>query len=63
MDEAEVLCDWVAIIDKGQIVDIDSPQNLIKKLLGRGFKKEKVIQEANLEDVFLDLTGKNLREE
>lgn len=62
MDEAEELCDRVAIVDHGQIIDIDSPKNLIKKLLGRGFKKAKVIQEANLEDVFLDLTGKNLRE-
>jgi ABC-2 type transport system ATP-binding protein len=63
MDEAEVLCNRVAIVDRGMIVDIDSPENLIKKLLGRGFKKEKVVQEANLEDVFLDLTGKSLREE
>jgi ABC-2 type transport system ATP-binding protein len=62
MDEAEELCDRVAIVDHGKIIDIDSPKNLIKKLLGRGFKKEKVVQEANLEDVFLDLTGKNLRE-
>lgn len=63
MDEAEELCNRVAIIDKGRIIDIDSPTNLIKKLLGRGFKKKKVISEANLEDVFLDLTGKILREE
>lgn len=62
MDEAEELCNRVAVIDGGKIIDIDSPQNLIKKLLSRGFKKEKVVQEANLEDVFLDLTGKSLRE-
>lgn len=62
MDEAEELCNRVAVIDNGKIIDIDSPKNLITKLLKRGFKKEKVVQEANLEDVFLDLTGKGLRE-
>lgn len=62
MDEAEVLCDRVAVMDAGKIIDIDSPDNLIKKLLSKGFKKRKVVQEANLEDVFLDLTGKSLRE-
>lgn len=62
MDEAEELCDRVAVIDKGEIIDIDSPHNLVEKLINRGFKKKKVIQQANLEDVFLDLTGKALRE-
>jgi len=62
MDEAEELCDRVAVVDHGQIIDIDTPQHLIDKLLSRGFKKKRVVQEANLEDVFLDLTGKNLRE-
>ncbi len=62
MDEAEELCDRIAIIDSGKIIDIDTPHNLIKKLLAKGFKKKKIIQEANLEDVFLNLTGKGLRE-
>jgi ABC-2 type transport system ATP-binding protein len=62
MDEAEELCDRVAVIDKGKIIDIDSSENLIKKLLARGFKKKKIVQEATLEDVFLDLTGKTLRD-
>lgn len=62
MDEAEVLCDRVAVMDAGKIIDIDSPDSLIKKLLSKGFKKKKVTQEATLEDVFLDLTGKSLRE-
>lgn len=62
MDEAEVLCDRVAVMDGGNIIDIDSPHNLVNKLLKRGFKKEKIVQDANLEDVFLDLTGKSLRE-
>lgn len=62
MDEAELLCDRVAIMDNGQIIALDSPKNLIKQLLGRGFKKEQHVEQANLEDVFIDLTGKGLRD-
>jgi len=61
MDEAEKLCDRVAIMDSGKIIALDSPDKLIKKLLKRGFKKEKQVAQANLEDVFIDLTGKELR--
>jgi ABC-2 type transport system ATP-binding protein len=61
MDEAEVLCDRIAIMDHGKIVKLDTPQNLIKDLLSRGFKKEQRVEQANLEDVFIDLTGKALR--
>lgn len=61
MDEAEVLCDRVAIMDRGKIIKLDTPQNLIKDLLKRGFKKEQQVEQANLEDVFIDLTGKALR--
>ena len=61
MDEAEILCDRVAIMDRGKIVKLDTPKNLIKDLLGRGFKKEQRVEQANLEDVFIDLTGKALR--
>lgn len=60
MEEAEVLCDRVAIMDEGQIVAMDTPANLIKKLLKKGFKKERHIEQANLEDVFIDITGKEL---
>lgn len=62
MDEAEVLCDRIAVMDNGKIVAIDTPKNLIKQLLKRGFKKEQHVEQANLEDVFIDLTGKGLRE-
>lgn len=61
MDEAEILCDRVAIMDNGRIITIDTPKNLIKKLLKRGFHKEQQVEQANLEDVFIDLTGKELR--
>ena len=62
MDEAEVLCDRIAVMDSGKIIAIDTPKNLIKQLLDRGFKKHKHVEQANLEDVFIDLTGKELRE-
>lgn len=62
MEEAEVLCDRVAIMDEGKIIALDTPQNLVKNLLKKGFKKEQVVEQANLEDVFIDLTGKGLRD-
>jgi len=63
MDEAEILCDRIAIMDNGKIIAIDTPKNLIKALLNRGFKKKQEVEQANLEDVFIDLTGKGLRDE
>lgn len=63
MDEAEVLCDRIAVMDNGKIIAIDTPKNLIKDLLKRGFKKKQEVEQANLEDVFIDLTGKGLRDE
>lgn len=63
MDEAEILCDRVGIIDEGKIIAIDTPENLIDKLIAKGFQKEKRAKEATLEDVFIDLTGKEIRDE
>ncbi len=62
MDEAELLCDRVAVMDRGNIIAIDTPKQLIKNLLGKGFKKSQHVEQANLEDVFIDLTGKALRD-
>ncbi|HEX4774248.1 MAG TPA: ABC transporter ATP-binding protein [Candidatus Saccharimonadales bacterium] len=62
MEEAEVLCDRVAIMDNGQIIKLDTPRNLIQQLLKRGFTKKQEVEQANLEDVFIDLTGKGLRD-
>lgn len=62
MEEAEVLCDRVAIMDQGRIIALDTPQNLIKQLLKRGFKKAQHVEQADLEDVFIDLTGKALKD-
>lgn len=62
MDEAELLCDRVAIMDNGRIIALDKPNKLIKNLLSKGFKKSQHVEQANLEDVFIDMTGKGLRD-
>jgi ABC-2 type transport system ATP-binding protein len=61
MDEAEVLCDRVAIIDSGKIIAIDTPDHLIDHLLATGFERPKTMKAANLEDVFIQMTGHELR--
>jgi lipooligosaccharide transport system ATP-binding protein len=48
MEEAEKLCDRVAIMDSGKIVKIDSPENLM------------ALHGGNLESVYLKLTGRSL---
>jgi len=63
MDEAEVLCDRVAIVDSGKIIALASPDQLIDELVEKGFEKPKEVKQANLEDVFINLTGHSLREE
>jgi lipooligosaccharide transport system ATP-binding protein len=111
MDEAEVLCDRILIVDKGKIIEEGKPAELVKKHIGEdvleldydeklqqilkeafpdarfeklgdrmqiftdkphgvfeGFLKEHPMQnvtlrKANIEDVFLKLTGRGLREE
>lgn len=63
MDEAEVLCDRVAIIDSGKIIAMDTPDQLIDKLVATGFERPREVKKANLEDVFIHLTGKEWREE
>ena len=63
MDEAEYLCDRVAIIDSGNIIALDTPDRLIDKLVASGFERPKEMKLANLEDVFINLTGHSLRED
>jgi len=50
MDEAESLCDRVAIMDQGQVLQLDSPAALIASF-----------ETTSLEDVFLTLTGREYR--
>ncbi len=63
MDEAEQLCDRIAIMDEGKIISLDSPDKMIDDLVATGFEKTKQVKAANLEDVFIQLTGKDLRDE
>jgi lipooligosaccharide transport system ATP-binding protein len=111
MDEAEVLCDRILIVDRGKIIEEGTPVELVKKHIGEdvleleydekllttlkeafpdarferlgdrmqiftdkphgvfeGFLQEHPLQnvtirKANIEDVFLKLTGRGLREE
>ncbi len=51
MEEADLLSDRVAILEKGKIAALDSPAQL---------KAEHVGDDTTLEDVFIDLTGKDL---
>ncbi len=62
MEEAELLCDRVAIMDGGRIVALDRPAALVDALLQRGFRRQRSEREATLEDVFLDLCGHELRD-
>jgi len=48
MEEAEKLCDRVAIMDSGRIITIDAPGNLV------------ALHGGNLEHVYLKLTGRSL---
>jgi ABC-2 type transport system ATP-binding protein len=63
MDEAEQLCDRIAIMDEGRIISLNSPDKMIDDLVATGFEKPKPVKSANLEDVFIYLTGKEMREE
>jgi len=63
MDEAEYLCDRVAIMDEGKIIALESPDKLIDNLVASGFERPKETKAANLEDVFINLTGKDFRED
>jgi ABC-2 type transport system ATP-binding protein len=56
MNEAEALCDRIAIIDKGRIVALDTPDGLKAQVSRNGHP-------VTLEDVFMSLTGKQLTEE
>ncbi len=63
MDEAEFLCDRVAIMDSGKIAALDNPHALIDRLLATGFSSKREQRAATLEDVFISFTGHSLREE
>ena len=51
IEEAEALCDRVGIIDNGKLIALDEPKNLLSEYSAE-----------NLEDVFVQITGKKIRE-
>ncbi len=57
MEEAEELCDRVAIMDRGELKALGAPAALISELLGRGYRRSVPVREATMEDVFLTTTG------
>jgi ABC-2 type transport system ATP-binding protein len=59
MDEAEILCDRVAIIDHGRVIALGTPTDLIGALAA----PQVVVRNGTLEDVFMSLTGRHLRDE
>jgi ABC-2 type transport system ATP-binding protein len=52
MEEAEELCDRVGIIDRGKLIALDTPKQLKDRYKAK-----------DLEEVFIGLTGRNIREE
>jgi ABC-2 type transport system ATP-binding protein len=63
MDEAEELCNRVAIMDEGKVIALDAPLSLIDQLLKSGKVARREQRLATLEDVFLNMTGHSLRED
>jgi len=57
MQEADALCDRIAILDEGRIVALDTPTGLRARIPRSNW------HEPILEDVFLELTGKKLVED
>jgi ABC-2 type transport system ATP-binding protein len=62
IEEAEALCSRVGIMDHGQLVAIDAPSALMRHLDVQPGPAGLPGRRPNLEDVFLQLTGRSLRE-
>ena len=59
MDEAQTVCDRVAVVDHGKLIALGSPAELIASLAA----PRMVVHHGTLEDVFMSLTGRHLRDE
>jgi ABC-2 type transport system ATP-binding protein len=62
MEEAQAVCDRVAIMDHGKILTVDTPAKLIEKHRNDPRVREAAHGEVTLEDVFIGLTGRELRD-
>jgi ABC-2 type transport system ATP-binding protein len=56
MDEADKLCDRIAIVDHGKLVALDTPRALKASIPGRS------PEDVTLDDVFVHYTGRELRD-
>jgi ABC-2 type transport system ATP-binding protein len=63
IEEAEALCDRVAILDEGRLIALDTPQRMVAELVATGFRRDVEPAPATLEDVYLQLTGRQIRDE
>jgi ABC-2 type transport system ATP-binding protein len=57
MDEAEQLCDRIAVIDNGRMIELDTAENLKQRIA-----IETGDPATTLEDVFIHLTGRSIEE-
>jgi ABC-2 type transport system ATP-binding protein len=62
MEEAEAVCDRVAIIDHGTLLTTETPKDLIEKHKDDPDVRKVARGEVTLEDVFIGLTGSAIRE-
>jgi len=62
MEEAQAVCDRVAIIDHGKLITVDTPRGLIAKHRNDPRVRKAARGAVTLEDVFIGLTGSEIRE-
>jgi len=62
MEEAQAVCDRVAIIDHGRLLTTETPRDLIEKHKNDPRVREVAHGEVTLEDVFIGLTGSEIRD-
>ncbi len=62
MEEAQAVCDRVAIIDNGTLLTVETPHDLIEKHKDDPRVRAVSRGEVTLEDVFIGLTGSEIRD-
>jgi ABC-2 type transport system ATP-binding protein len=62
MEEAQAVCHRVAIIDNGKLITVDTPAGLIEKHKDDPRVRKVAHGHVSLEDVFIGLTGSDLRD-
>ncbi|TXC89374.1 ABC transporter ATP-binding protein [Metabacillus litoralis] len=76
MDEAHVLCDRIGIMDQGELIALDTPTNLVKKLHSTStiefhlnnppeqewFLKMEAVEKVSIKDTFVQLYTDNLQQ-